>query len=127
MKILLATVLLAGILLVGCTQKGWEIERERSVSSEYAQELASYGICDPWKGTEVASIYSCKNSKNEQVFLEMFKCEDCGNLYFDANQRLYAICGSAMTTGVPPLECKDIKAYKCDFQNNIFKSICAGR
>ena len=81
-------------------------------------------ICQKVRNIEANRIYLCENLQGEEIYLEMFSCEDCSNLYFHLDGTFIEDCCSSTCVDEPSETCKELREYKCDYSTNLYDKIC---
>lgn len=81
-------------------------------------------ICQPYRDSSIASIYSCTNSGNEILYLVMYRCEDCFTRYFRFDKTFIAECCNGECQDTPYGLCKQMHQLHCNFDINLSKDMC---
>lgn len=81
-------------------------------------------ICQPFENIDVNRVYLCENSQDKKIYLEMFYCEDCSNLYFRLDGVFIEECLFAEFQEPPSDSCMNLNKYQCNFEENLYNKIC---
>ena len=123
-------IFVLAIFLVACAQnivQQNDVPKDISPPAEIKNESKPQEkakLCQSYVSAKANAIHLCKNSKEDELYLQMYYCEDCPISFFNINKELITSCCTGECSDKPSEICQEPRGYTCDSSKNLLSDLC---